>query len=439
MNIVYKQVQTLIPYAKNARTHGTEQVKQIAASIKEFGFTNPVLIDGENGIIAGHGRVMAAQLLGMDEVPCIELSYLTKPQKTAYIIADNKLALNAGWNDDMLRSCIEELKEMDYNISLTGFDKFEISELFSNTIPTDDEFDVDVEIESIKTAITKQGDIWCLGRHLLKCGDSTNSEDVAKLMNGAEADLVLTDPPYNVNYGDKAKMLGNYDKGHRNTNKILNDNMEDGAFLTFLIDSFTRMYEHSKKGAAIYVFHADSEGYNFRRAFGIAGYSMRQCLIWVKSSIVLGRQDYQWKHEPILYGWKPGAPHYFIDDRAQSTVWEETKTIDINRLKKDELLALANDLLQSRNHMQTTILREDKPNCNDLHPTMKPIKLLARLINNSSSIDGVVLDLFGGSGSTLIACEQTNRICYMMELDEKYCDVCIKRWEKLTGERAVKL
>lgn len=390
-------IDKLVPYARNARTHSKEQILQLRASLREFGFVNPVIVDKDLNIIAGHGRIIAAKEEGMTDVPCVFVEHLTEAQKRAYIIADNRLALNAGWDAEMLSVELAELQGADFDVSLLGFDDTELNTLLKgNEIVQEDDFDVDAELQ--KPVVSKLGDIWLLGKHRLICGDSTCSEVITPLMNGAEADLVLTDPPYNVNYGDKAKMLGNYDKGHRNTNKILNDNMEDGKFLTFLIDSFTRMYENSKKGAAIYVFHADSEGYNFRCAFKTAGYSLRQCLIWAKSSLVMGRQDYQWQHEPVLYGWKDGAGHAWYSDRKQ-----------------------------------TTLIRYEKSKQNNVHPTMKPVGLCGYFISNSSKEGDIVLDPFGGSGSTLIACEQLNRICYTSELDPKYCDVIVNRYIEQVG------
>jgi DNA modification methylase len=386
-------IDKLVPYARNSRTHSDEQIKQIQASIREFGFVNPVLIDGKFNIIAGHGRILAAKAEGIEKVPCVFVSHLTEAQKKAYMLADNKLALNAGWDMEMLKIEIEELQGLDFDLSLTGFDDLEISAMFDeNKEVVEDDFDVDAAIP--EEPITKLGDVWLLGKHRLACGDSTSGEVFVKLMAGQEADLVLTDPPYNVDYVGKTK----------DSLKIENDKMQDEQFLQFLTDAFTRMYEHSKKGAAIYIFHSDSEGYNFRTAFKQAGYSLRQCLIWVKNSLVMGRQDYQWKHEPILYGWKDGASHAWYADRKQ-----------------------------------TTLVEFDRPQKSAEHPTMKPIGLCGYFIANSSKEGDIVLDTFGGSGSTLIACEQIGRTCYIVELDEKYCDVIIKRYETFTGEKAVLL
>ncbi|HOT60091.1 MAG TPA: site-specific DNA-methyltransferase [Spirochaetales bacterium] len=390
-------IDKLVPYARNARTHSKEQILQLRASLREFGFVNPCIVDKDLNIIAGHGRIIAAKEEGMTEVPCVFVEHLTEAQKRAYIIADNRLALNAGWDAEMLSVELAELQGADFDVSLLGFDDVELNKLLSGIEDVkEDDFDIDAELQ--KPVVSKLGDVWLLGKHRLICGDSTSSDTISQLMNGAEADLVLTDPPYNVNYGDKAKMFGKYDKGHRNTNTILNDNMEDGKFLTFLIDSFTRMYEHSKKGAAIYVFHADSEGYNFRCAFKTAGYSLRQCLIWAKSSLVMGRQDYQWQHEPVLYGWKDGAGHAWYSDRKQ-----------------------------------TTLIHYEKSKQNDVHPTMKPVGLCGYFISNSSKEGDIVLDPFGGSGSTLMACEQMNRSCYTAELEPKYCDVIVNRYIEQVG------
>ena len=387
-----KKVRTgdLLPYARNARTHSDSQVAQIAASIKEFGFTNPILTDGANGIIAGHGRLLAAMKLGMEEVPVIELEYLTKAQRQAYIIADNKLALNAGWNEELLAIEMKDLQDLGFDLGLTGFDDIEISKLFSVDAKaglTDPDDVPDVPDEPI----TKPGDLWMLGDHRLYCGDSTSQTDVKTLMGGARADLLLTDPPYNVNYEGKTE----------SALKIQNDSMDNKSFRAFLANAFTCAYGALKSGAVFYIWHAESEGFNFRGACVDAHLSVRQCLIWVKNSIVMGRQDYQWKHEPCLYGWKDGAAHLWVSDRKQST-----------------------------------ILNFDRPQRNDIHPTMKPVALFEyQMLNNTKGGD-IVLDLFAGSGTTLIAAERFERVAYLMEMDPAYCDVIVKRWEDFTGKRA---
>lgn len=329
MEIIYKKVDELIPYINNARTHNDEQVSQICASINEYGFTNPILIDEKNSIIAGHGRLLAAKKLKMKEVPCIVLCGLTEAQKKAYIIADNKLALNAGWNDELLKVEFENLKELDFDLNLTGFSADEIDAILDNIEDDKEIVEDEFDEEPPEEPKSKVGDIYQLGNHRLMCGDSTKEEDVEKLMNGVKADMVFTDPPYNVNYEGS------------DGQSIQNDDMEDTEFHDFLYLAYKNMFNSVKEGGPIYVCHADSEGLNFRSAFKEAGFKLAQCLIWVKNSFTLGRQDYQWQHEPILYGWKPGAGHYYVDDRSQSTIWNY-----------------------------------DKPKHNDLHPTMKPLELV---------------------------------------------------------------
>lgn len=382
-------IEYLIPYARNSRTHSEEQVAQIAASMREFGFTNPVLIGENNDIIAGHGRVLAARKLGLEDVPCIRLGHLTEIQKRAYVIADNKLALNAGWDSEMLAMEMEELEKAAFNMELTGFSMEEIGAMFNDRFK-------DIEDDEIPEPPaeprTKPGDIWILGEHRLMCGDSTKAEDLAQLMAGsARADLWLTDPPYNVNYqGQTAKAM-----------TIQNDHMKDEDFREFLKSAFACAFDVMKPGASFYIWHADSEGYNFRGAVRDCGQLVRQCLIWVKDVLVLGHSDYQWRHEPCLYGWKEGAAHGWYSDRAQST------TLHFNRPKR-----------------------------NEEHPTMKPVALFAYLIANSTAPQGIVLDTFIGSGTSLIAAEQLGRRCFGMEIDPAYCDVVVERWEKLTGKVA---
>ena len=379
-------INNIKPYRNNPRKND-QAVAAVAESIKQFGFKVPLVIDKNSEIVAGHTRLKAALQLGIQTVPCLIAEDLSEEQIKAFRLADNKTAELADWDFSLLNAELEELSKLDLDFSMADFG-FETNQ---DTEIEEDDFDAEKAAEEIDTPITQRGNIWLLGKNRLLCGDSTSSDDISNLMNGQEADLVLTDPPYNVDYegGTKDKL------------KIQNDKMQDGKFLQFLTEAFAQMYEHSKKGAAIYVFHADSEGYNFRSAFKQAGYSLRQCLVWVKNSLVLGRQDYQWQHEPILYGWKDGASHAWYGDRKQ-----------------------------------TTLIRFDKPQRNADHPTMKPIGLCGYLISNSSKEGDIVLDSFGGSGGTLMACEQTGRICYTSELDPKYCDVIIKRWEEFTGKKA---
>lgn len=424
-------IEKLKPYEKNARTHSPEQVDKIAKSIEQFGFINPVLIDGDYGIIAGHGRVMGAKQVGMTEVPCIFVEDLTDTQKRAYILADNKLALDAGWDDEILKAELNFLKEVNFDITLTGFDMGEIDLNATDIEFKEDDFDVDAELPAEPKA--KLGDIYQLGRHRIMCGSSTNPHDVVKLVNNKLMDLCVTDPPYNVNYGSINET--GYGKERNNANKILNDNMDDLSFYNFLLDFYTNMMSVLKDGGAFYIFHADSESLNFRGALKEAGGTVKETLIWVKNALVLGRQDYQWKHEPCLYGWKEGAGHYFIDDRCQTTVFEDDSALQ--KMSKEQLIQLVKQIQEEQT--PCTIIHENKPMKNDLHPTMKPINLIGRLVKNSSRENENVFDGFGGSGSTLIACEQLNRNAYLMELDPKYIDVQIKRWEEFTGKKAVKI
>jgi DNA modification methylase len=399
MQIVQRKIEDLIPYVKNSRTHSEDQIAQIAASIKEFGWTNPVLIDGDNGIIAGHGRVMAARKLKFKEVPTIELKDLTETQKKAYIIADNRLALNAGWDNEMLTIELNDLLADGFALDILGFDPKELSALLEPEVLeglTDEDAVPDVPDEPI----TKLGDIYILGKHRLMCGDSCSVNDMEKLCDGQLVDMWLTDPPYNV-----AVQGGNHANPERkNGLKILNDKMPDEEFRQFLRDAYVTADLVMKPGAVFYIWHADSEGYNFRGAAKDAGWVVRQCLIWKKSSIVMGRQDYHWKHEPCLYGWKEGAGHLWATDRKQ-----------------------------------TTILEFDRPSRNGEHPTMKPVALFEyQMLNNTKGGD-IVLDSFGGSGTTMLAAEKHGRYARLMELDPKYCDVIVKRWEDFTGKKATLL
>lgn len=374
----------LIPYVNNARTHSTEQINKLRSSLREFGFINPVIIDRGFNVIAGHGRIEAVKAEGISEVPCVFADYLTPAQKKAYILADNRMAMDAGWDEELLRVEIEALQAESFDIGLTGFDESEIADLFeTDSEVKDDDFDVDAELE--RPPVTKSGDLWLLGNHRLICGDSTKEETYTLLMDGKKANLVVTDPPYNVNYEGSA-------------GKIKNDNMENGRFYQFLLDAFTCMEKVMENDASIYVFHADTEGLNFRKAFADAGFYLSGTCIWKKQSLVLGRSPYQWQHEPVLFGWKKKGKHQWYTGRKESTIWEF-----------------------------------DKPKKNGEHPTMKPVPLVAYPIKNSSMSNCIVLDPFGGSGSTLIACEQTDRVCHTIELDEKFCDVIVKRYIEQAG------
>ena len=418
MQIINIPIEDIIPYQNNAKLHPKEQIEQIKKSILEFGNNDPIAIDENNVIIEGHGRLIALKELGFEDVECIRLSHLSDEQKRAYILVHNKLTMNTGFDLDVLQMELE---------SITGIDMTEYSfelEVITEDEPEPEEDDANLDELIPEEAITKPGDLWLLGEHRLLCGDSTSPEDLGKLMNGEKADLVVTDPPYNVNVKNSQGMT------------IANDNMESSEFLRFLTAAFARLNDNLKEGRAFYVWLASSEWINFETALKNNGLKIRQELIWVKNQFILSRNDYHWRHEPCMYGWKDGAAHYFIDDRTQSTVIEDELPA-FKQMKKEQLVELLDDIYSDK--MSTTIIREDKPRINDLHPTMKPIKLIARLVKNSSKQGELVLDLFGGSGSTLITCEQLNRRANIMELDPKYCDAIIARWEKLTGRKAVLL
>lgn len=383
-------VSKLIPYVNNARTHSAEQVMKLRSSLREFGFINPVIIDREFNVIAGHGRILAAKEEGLLEVPCVFVDYLTEAQKKAYILADNRMAMDAGWDEELLRIEIEALQGEDFDIGLTGFDESEIADLFGSDDTSgvkDDDYDLSAALE--KAAFVKRGDIWTVGRHRLMCGDATSSEDVAALMDGKKANLIITDPPYNVAFESSDGL------------SIKNDKMANDKFYEFLLSAFKNMAEHLEKGGSAYVFHADTEGLNFRKAFMDAGFHLSGCCIWVKNSLVLGRSDYQWQHEPVLYGFLQNGKHYWSKNAGRS---------------------------------QTTIWNFDKPKKNKNHPTSKPLDLLAYPIGNSSQENAIVIDTFGGSGSTLMTCEQTNRVCHTMELDEKYASVILRRYVEDTDD-----
>jgi DNA modification methylase len=430
--IEHVSIDKLIPYARNSRTHSDAQVAQIAASIKEFGFTNPVLVDGDGGIIAGHGRVMAAKSMKMDTVPCIRLDHLTEAQKKAYVIADNKLALNAGWNDQMLGLELADLQGLGFDLELTGFSKDELASLMAPE-PTDGHTDED-EVPGIpEQPKSQRGDVWLLGEHRLMCGDSTQADDLAKLMDGDKADLVWTDPPYNVDMTGKNEYLASVGKARKDTENfgIKNDKMSSQDFKKFMQAVYKRYFENMRDGAVIYVAHPEHERIIFVESMLEAGLKLSEVLIWVKQSGTLSRQDFNWKHEPILYGWKEGAGHYFCKDFTLTTVIDDD--LDIDKMKKDELVAM---LKQIKEQMPTTIVRHDRPTKSDLHPTMKPVGLVQRMVEWSSMDGWIVLDLFGGSGSTLIACQKANRKARLMELDPKFVDVIVKRWQDFTGKIA---
>ena len=415
MQIELINIDEIIPYENNAKLHPKEQIEQIKKSILEFGNNDPIAIDKNNVIVEGHGRLLALKELGYEEVEVIKLGHLTDEQRKAYTLIHNKLTMNTDFDIEILESELASINIIDMN----DFD-FDLDiEIEEPTI--EDDYDIEEKLEQIEEPKSKSGDIYLLGEHRLMCGDSTQKEDVMRLMDNQVADMLLTDPPYNVNISNSDGMT------------IENDNMSDDNFKQFLNAAFQTASASLKKGGAFYIWHGDSETVNFRNACEDNDLSVRQCLIWVKNGFNFGRQDYKWKHEPCLYGWKNGASHYFIDEYNNPTVIEDNINIDL--LKKEELKKLVEELLSDR--VPTTIIHEDKPLKNDKHPTMKPINLLSFQIKNSSKKNEIVLDLFGGSGSTLICAEQLNRKCFMMEYDPKYVDVIIDRWETLTGKKAV--
>ena len=419
LKIEYLPIDDLTPYDRNARKHDVEDVQAIMNSIQSFGFSDPIGIWGENNtIVEGHGRLEAAKRLEMEKVPVIRLDHMSNEQRKAYALAHNKTAELSSWLDEVLQEEIDSIT--DFDMGDFGFEPEEI-EVNPEEIEEDD-FDIEEELPEEPKA--QLGDIYRLGNHRLICGDSTDSETIAALMDGEEADLLVTDPPYNVAYEGKTK----------DALTIQNDSMDDASFRQFLIDAFKAADNAMKPGAAFYIWHADSEGFNFRMACREVGWPVKQCLIWNKNTMVLGRQDYQWKHEPCLYGWKEGAAHFFVDDRRNTTVIDDAKQLDIKKMKKEEMQKLLEDIFSDK--VSTTVLNEAKPSASRIHPTMKPLKLIARNIKNSSKTGWKVLDIFGGSGSTLMACEQLGRHCYTCELDPKYIDAIIERWENFTGCKA---
>lgn len=383
LNLV--SIDKLIPYVNNARTHSPEQINKLRASLREFGFINPVIIDKAFNIIAGHGRVLAARAEGIQEIPCVLVDYLTEAQKKAYILADNRMAMDAGWDEELLKVELESLEGEAFDLSLTGFDEKELADLFKEDSEIqDDDYDLTAALE--KASFVEKGDRWIVGRHVLYCDDATNEEDVNKLMEDKKANLILTDPPYGVSFCSSAGL------------KIQNDSLKNEDFYNFLLKAFKNMVTHVEAGASAYIFHADTEGLNFRTAFVDAGFHLAGCCIWKKDSLVLGRSDYQWQHEPVLYGFLKNGKHNWYSDRKQTTIWEFAK-----------------------------------PKRSENHPTSKPLDLLSYPIKNSSQENAIVIDTFGGSGSTLMACELTNRICYTMELDEKYASVILRRYVENGG------
>ncbi len=381
-------IDKLVPYARNARTHSKEQISQLRSSLREFGFVSPAVIDANYNILVGHGRVQAAREEGYKTVPCVFAENLSDAQKRAYILADNQIALNAGWDEEMLSVELSDLQNDAFDLSLLGFDEKDLAKYLADGTDTDvedDDFDLSAALE--KASFVEPGDVWTVGKHRLMCGDATKAEDVNVLMGDEKANLIMTDPPYGVSFKASDGLT------------IQNDSLKGDEFYQFLLSAFQNMAVHLEKGGAAYVFHADTEGLNFRKAFIDAGFHLAGVCIWVKNSLVLGRSDYQWQHEPVLYGFLQNGKHPWYSDRKQTTIWNF-----------------------------------DKPKRNKDHPTSKPLDLLSYPIQNSSQENSIVIDTFGGSGSTLMACEKTNRICRMMELDPKYASVILRRYVEDTGD-----
>ena len=410
MQIQYMKVKELIPYENNPRKND-KAVKPVMASIREFGFKVPILIDKSNVIIAGHTRLRAAKRLKMDEVPVIQVEDLTDDQVKAFRIADNKTSEFAEWDLGALEIELKEIKMdmMEFEVDAPEIMNTSVEDNYEMTLPTEPKY--------------KHGDVFQLGRHRLMCGDATNLNDMQDLVGDGLVDAIITDPPYNIDYEGTA-------------GKIMNDKQDRSDFREFLVRSFSNLNEILKQGGAFYIWHPDGRGsLDFRLACEEIGWEIRQCLIWNKSSFNLGRSDYQWKHEACIYGWKAGAKHYFIDDRTFNSVFEEG--LDVTKLKLAEARELLRQLLGP--NTATTVIDEKKPQRNDLHPTMKPVRLMGRILLNSTKKLEVVLDPFAGSGSTLIAAEQLGRTSYMMELDPKFVEVIIDRYEKFTGNKAEKV
>lgn len=403
--IVYQQITDIRPYHNNPHVNSAT-VPAVVESIKQFGFRVPVIIKADGEIVCGHARYEAALILDMEQIPCIIIDDLTDEQVRAFRLVDNKTAELSTWDEELLLEELRGIADLDMGAFGFDFNPMEFAEI------QDDEFELP-ELPAEPKA--KPGQIYQLGRHRLMCGDSTKQDDVQKLMSGSVANLLITDPPYNVDYEGTA-------------GKIENDHMENAAFQAFLNAAFSNANESMLPGAAFYIWHADSEGLNFRQSVLKTGWQVRQCLIWVKNTFVLGRQDYQWQHEPCLYGWKDGAAHYYIDDRTMTTIFDYAA--DLDKMSKAELLTLIKSI-------STTAIRESKPLRSEEHPTMKPLPLIGRIMKNSARKGDKVMDLFGGSGTTLIAAEQLGCVCFMMEYDPRFIDVIITRWEKMTGKTAV--
>jgi DNA modification methylase len=434
----------LVPNPRNPNQHPKRQIELLAKIIESQGWRAPVTVSNRSGfVVRGHGRLQAALLLGC-QVPVDRQDYASDAEEWADLIADNRIAELAEIDGEELAKLLHDLDGLDLDMDLTGYTDKQVDNLLADIRMDpvqDDGFDAAAAAEEVASLPqSTYGDIWQLGRHRLMCGDATKLEDMRRLMDDRQAAVIFTDPPYNVDYQG----------GTQDKLKIKNDNMPAAEFKEFLTSAFSCLFSVARPGAAIYICHADSVGNEFREAMAAGGWCLKQCLIWVKNRFVLGRQDYQWQHEPILYGWRPDGPHQFLGGRKQGTVWEDLP-VTIQDDGEDKLICMmlgteqvvirakAAEVISQASDSLMTTWRFEKPLRNGEHPTMKPIPLCARAIQNSSRPDEVVLDSFGGSGSTLMAAEQTGRSCCTMELDPVYVDVIIRRWEEYTGQKAVKL
>lgn len=422
-------ISELKPNPKNPNKHPENQIELLANIIEKQGWRQPIKVSTLSGfIVSGHGRYEAALFMGSEYVPVDYQDYENEEQELADLLADNRIAELAEMDEKLLAELFSELDLDNIEVELTGYTKEEIEEIVLDVEESriDIEQADDILPEVTEKPVTIEGDIWNIGKHRLVCGDSTKQSTYAMLMQGEFADLVITDPPYNVAYEGAA-------------GSIMNDDMDSSSFREFLRDVYNGIAAVTRNGAGIYVFHADSEGINFRTEFEKAGFLLKQCLVWVKNSFVLGRQDYQWRHEPCLYGWKSGDSHYFTENRSLSTVIELGNRPDFSKMQKEEIVEFMELLYDEFDSFKGSVLYCDKPTKSDLHPTMKPVKLIAELVENSSKYNWVVLDSFGGSGSTLIACESLNRKARLIELDTKFCDVIVKRYISVTGKKDITL
>lgn len=433
-----RRVADLIRYARNARTHSEEQVAEIVALIREYGWTNPVLLAGDD-VLAGHGRLLAAEVLGLQVVPTLDLSHLNDTQRRAYILADNKVALNAGWDIEMLKVELVDLQTAGFDLSLTAFRQDELNELFaSKEPPPEQDPDAVPEVPDAPHAVL--GDVWQCGPHRVMCGSSLDAEAWVTLLQGEQVDMVWTDPPYNVDIGAKNRGLDKADGGSRaKSGGIANDAMSDAKFLDFLCDAFRTIYEVMKPGGAIYVAHPDREGANFHSAFKLAGFKLSGVVVWKKNQFVLGQTDYQPIHEPILYGWKPGRAHRWYGGRKQTTVKELGSDSPFSRQVDgtwavhlgDQVLVVSGDAVVK--NLAGSVVHHDKPSRSEKHPTTKPVGLITKQLVNNARRNDIVADAFNGSGSTMIAAEQCGMVYRGMELDPRFVDVTCQRYFEQTG------